>query len=396
MKARIPSLPLLAGLACLLALTMTACGKAASHGGQFVVANPLAAHHYNWVIFGMDVKWGQPVALTDDNSNNMDPAWSSDGMKIVFVSDRDGRSELYSMRPDGSGQTRLTQSVMPKYKPQWSPDGKKIAFVDETSKVGNLYVVNADGSGMSKLAGTVFTAMPVSWSPDSRRLAFTRALEHGTELMIIESDVSGLQSLSGQEGQVMSFCFSPTGEQLFYSQLKPDRKVSQIFSVNAAGGPPTLLTPPDMGTVTSFWWTEGNRILFQATVDNRRGFYRMDADGKNLIQIADNLRILGRPIGPSPDGKTIAYIALVGSGADQRTEVQVMNIDGTKSRQVTQLGEFILYGEWSTDGKYIDIRSNLDKTLKPENYRNRIISLDGALQMEITDFAGFQQVMWRP
>lgn len=193
----------------------------------------------------------------------------------------------------------------------------------------------------------------------------------------------------------MSFCFSPTDEQLLYRQMKPDRMISQIFSVNAEGGPQTLLTSPDMGTVNSFWWTEGNRILFLATVENQRGLYRMDADGKNLIQIADNLRII-RPLGPSPDGKTIAFIVLVGAGPDQRTEVQVMNIDGTKSRQVTQLDELILFAGWSSDGKYIDVRSNLDKTLKPENYRNRVISLDGSFQMEISDFAGAQQVVWRP
>ena len=38
------------------------------------------------------------------------PAWSPDGKKIVFTSNRDGNSEIYVMNADGSGQTNLTRN----------------------------------------------------------------------------------------------------------------------------------------------------------------------------------------------------------------------------------------------------------------------------------------------
>ena len=41
---------------------------------------------------------------------NGDPAWSPDGAKIAFISDRDGSSEIYIMDADGSNQTRLTET----------------------------------------------------------------------------------------------------------------------------------------------------------------------------------------------------------------------------------------------------------------------------------------------
>src|SRR6478735_5921146 len=45
--------------------------------------------------------------LTTDG-HNYQPTWSPDGSKILFVSDRDGNLELYTMDPDGANQTRMT------------------------------------------------------------------------------------------------------------------------------------------------------------------------------------------------------------------------------------------------------------------------------------------------
>ena len=55
-------------------------------------------------------------------------AWSPDGQKIAFRSDRDGNSEIYVMNADGSGQRNLTHNAARDGDPAWSPDGRKIAF----------------------------------------------------------------------------------------------------------------------------------------------------------------------------------------------------------------------------------------------------------------------------
>ena len=56
---------------------------------------------------------GEPVSLavtqlTDNYSGDYSPAWSPDGRRIAFSSDRDGDSEIYVMNVDGSGATQLT------------------------------------------------------------------------------------------------------------------------------------------------------------------------------------------------------------------------------------------------------------------------------------------------
>src|SRR5438046_3811878 len=79
-------------------------------------------------IYLMNDDGTQVTNLTKHAGRNIAPAWSPDGTKIAFASNRDGNSEIYVMNADGSGQTRLTHSAAIDEAPDWSPDGTKIAF----------------------------------------------------------------------------------------------------------------------------------------------------------------------------------------------------------------------------------------------------------------------------
>jgi dipeptidyl aminopeptidase/acylaminoacyl peptidase len=74
-------------------------------------------------------------------------AWSPDGLSILFISHRDRQgntADVYVMRPDGSGVTRLTRAGGEM--PAWSPDGRHIVYA-----YGRLFVMQADGSGVTSL-----------------------------------------------------------------------------------------------------------------------------------------------------------------------------------------------------------------------------------------------------
>jgi Tol biopolymer transport system component len=78
----------------------------------------------------MDLGTGTTTRLTTEPMNGMHPTWSPDGKQIAFMSWRNGRTELFRMNPDGSGQELLLS--MPEgdaVDPRWSPSGDAIAFV---------------------------------------------------------------------------------------------------------------------------------------------------------------------------------------------------------------------------------------------------------------------------
>ena len=73
---------------------------------------------------------------------------------VAFSSNWDGNYNVYTIRTDGTGLTRLTDDLRGDVEPRWSPDGTQIAFM--RSEPGfpwgySLYVMNADGSGQRLL-----------------------------------------------------------------------------------------------------------------------------------------------------------------------------------------------------------------------------------------------------
>src|SRR4028119_794612 len=71
--------------------------------------------------------------------------------KIAFSSHRDTDYEIYSINPDGSDPTNVTNNLLNDRKATWSPDGTKVAFVSHRAgqfypPKNDIYTMDADGS----------------------------------------------------------------------------------------------------------------------------------------------------------------------------------------------------------------------------------------------------------
>jgi Tol biopolymer transport system component len=99
--------------------------------------------------------------LTDVDSLNTEPSYSPDGTKNVFVSNRTGAKQIYVMNADGSQQSQLTTAGS-NYNPCFSPDGKKVAFVSERDGSPEIYIMDAEGTNQQRLTNnTVNDYWPV-------------------------------------------------------------------------------------------------------------------------------------------------------------------------------------------------------------------------------------------
>jgi TolB protein len=75
-------------------------------------------------LFTLDVDTGANLTqLTNEQSNSRWPCWSPDGRHIAFTSDRNGKLDLYALRPDGTVLTALTQGTADATSPTWGTDG---------------------------------------------------------------------------------------------------------------------------------------------------------------------------------------------------------------------------------------------------------------------------------
>jgi serine/threonine protein kinase len=128
---------------------------------------------------------GDVRQLTHGSDRYRTPQWSPDGSQILFSSNRSGRYEAWTIRPDGSGLTQVTHlpGNQPVLYPFWSPDGRKIGFTWALQGTALLDLA-APGSSPRLLPspgeGKIFAGL--AWSKDGRYLTGMLERQDGAEI----------------------------------------------------------------------------------------------------------------------------------------------------------------------------------------------------------------------
>jgi serine/threonine-protein kinase len=121
--------------------------------------------------------------LTFDPASDRNPAWTPDGKRIAFASDRAKAFNLYWQRADGTGEVqRLTESSNPQFPSSFHPSGKYLAFYEGSAPNSNdLMILPIEGdetSGWKPGKPSAFLNTPADeaapmFSPDGRWIAYT-------------------------------------------------------------------------------------------------------------------------------------------------------------------------------------------------------------------------------
>lgn len=139
-----------------------------------------------------------PVRMTVSGSLEVYPAWSPDGKQIAFVSDRLGKPQIFIMDASGGNVRRLTTAGGYNVNPRWSPKGDSIAYTRSQGGF-QIYTVRPDGSGDTQLTSEGSNENP-SWSPDGRFITFSSKRDGGQWIYVMRADGTGQIRVSREKG----------------------------------------------------------------------------------------------------------------------------------------------------------------------------------------------------
>ena len=202
-------------------------------------------------IWVLDLARNVRTRLTFGPIANANPVWSPDGQWIAYSSVRDGHTNLYRKRSDGSGGEELLMTGEPgaldSLRPcSWSNDGKEL-FLTESyqNPTAEVWVLPLAGDHKPKLV--LQRGNEAKISPDGHWLAYT-SLESGLPEVYVEAYGGGQGkwqvSSGGQQPQ-----WSRDGKQLYYMDL-----TFNVFSVPVKeNGGALQFGAPQMMVGTTNW-----------------------------------------------------------------------------------------------------------------------------------------------
>lgn len=227
--------------------------------------------------------------LTHQPALDLYPAWSPDGTRIAFISNRNGKGEVCIMRPDGTDFRVIGQAVItyPGFAPAWSPDGRCLAFLDQNSRV-NIADLSSNELRNISQGPDLFATNPI-WSPNSVQVGF----QAEGDIYIMNADCSRLHNLTDDSSDENWYpSWSPDGKKIAFASKRDGGE--HIYTIDLTDLKIRKLTDDSAPDIAPFWSPDGTEIVFHRGV-KRNNYYFVDeevwmmfADGSNQHNLTNS------------------------------------------------------------------------------------------------------------
>ncbi len=250
---------------------------------------------------------GPEVQLTSGQAIDRYPAFSPDGKRIAYTSNRLGPQEIWILEIATRQLQRLPvpEGYVNVSLPYWSPDGHKIAL----SPIGadgkrSLWLVALDGSEAKELVPPTRDLGSSRFSRDGRKLLYyVRSEEH---LQVFEVDLATRQTrqITSSSSDKWPEEWSHDGRWLLYTSTAEG--TTQVWRMNAETGKEEQLTFGHERVRHANYSPDGKWIYVQPS---HRNIYRIPANGgpmQPVTRFPESGLFLEEPV-ISPDGRSLLY-----------------------------------------------------------------------------------------
>lgn len=271
--------------------------------------------------------------------------------KIAFSTDFGSDPQIFSVNPNGSGETQLTQSSDGHaVAPDWSPDGTKIVFQGDQTGNQQIYEMNANGSGRHQVfSDPGFDDLNPRLSPDGTKIAFSRCPVPGCAIYTVNVNGTGLTQLTSPIWNTFDLEWSPDGTKIAFDSNQ-DGLLSAVWVMNADGSNQQRLTAAALEADFPDWSPDGKHIIF---TDNCCGLpsnvWVMNSDGSGLKQLTHFPATKSGGIATySPDGKKIVLNSTLAYKCGCLGDLYTMDANGTHLTKIVSDHPDVFQSDWGT------------------------------------------------